>query len=60
MKINNERFKPIMTEDQFDGIHREVDKAKGKKVTVDKASLEALLSDHSSLWALLGIGGADA
>lgn len=47
--------------DQFDGLHRQLDKARStsRTVTVDRQSLASLLVDHSRLLKLLQVEEAD-
>lgn len=53
----NEEFKPTLSQDEFEHLHEQCDKArKGSKfVRVEKEALECLLLDHSNLFAIAGI-----
>lgn len=48
------KFKPVLTQEEFEGLHKEADRTRGKFVRVSKQALEHLLSDHSQLWAITG------
>lgn len=55
MRTNNDTFKPRLTRDQFEKLHEDCDKARGKFVRVEKQAVERLLMDHSSLFAIAEI-----
>ena len=49
------KLDPKLTQEEFEGLHKELDKARGKFVRVNKAALSHLLMDHSDLWEKLGV-----
>lgn len=55
--LNNEEFKPVLEQEQFEGIHEAVDKVREgtEYVRVNKQALTNLLMDHSELWRILEI-----
>lgn len=49
MRSNTEKFNPLLTQEQFEALHEQCDKARGKFVRVNKQAVEHLLNDHSTL-----------
>lgn len=47
------RFKPILTQDQFEDLHECLDKTKKAVIRVDREALSNLLQDHSELLNIL-------
>lgn len=57
MRSNNEKFEPQLTQEEFEHLHYECDKARSnsKFVRVEKQAVERLLYDHSNLLGIAEI-----
>lgn len=54
--MNESRYEPKLTQEEFEQLHQDLAGARksSKEVKVNKQALERLLQDHSALWVILG------